>query len=164
MFFLWAVLAIVLVLLGVAGCVLPALPGPPLAWVGLFVVWAARGFEPRAMGEAVPWILLGATVLVTAIDVLLPFVGAKRYGATKAGMWGSVVGMLAGMIWFPPFGLIVGTLVGAFAGEWIRGRASGESAKAAWGVFVGTMVGIGLKLAVCGAIAWFVVAETLAGA
>jgi uncharacterized protein YqgC (DUF456 family) len=163
MFAVWAVVAILLVLLGFAGCVLPALPGPPLAWAGLFVVWAARGFEPHGMAPSVPWILLGATVLVTAIDVLLPFWGARRYGATKAGMWGSVLGMLAGMIWFPPFGLILGTLLGAFAGEWIRGRATGESARAAWGVFVGTMVGIGLKLAVCGAIAWFVAKEVFAG-
>jgi uncharacterized protein YqgC (DUF456 family) len=78
-------------------------------------------------------------------------------------MWGSVVGMLAGMIWFPPFGLILGTFAGAFAGEWLRSRATRRSARAAWGVFVGTMVGLGLKLAVCGAIAWFVVAEILAG-
>jgi uncharacterized protein YqgC (DUF456 family) len=159
----WAILAILLVLAGVAGCVLPALPGPPLAFAGYFVLWAAHGFEPRYGGAAVPWILLGATLLVTAVDLLLPFVGAKRYGATKWGVWGSIVGMVAGMVWVPPFGAILGTFVGAFVGEWVRGRAAGASSRAAWGTFVGTMIGIGLKLAVTGAIAWFVVAEAFAG-
>ena len=163
MFVVWAILAILCVLVGVVGCVLPALPGPPLAYVGLFILWAARGFEPRAMGDTAPWVLLAATVVVTVIDVLLPFFGARRYGATKWGMWGSVLGMLVGMIWFPPFGLILGTFAGAFAGEWVHGRATSPSVRAAWGVFVGTMVGIALKLAVCGAIAWYVFAEVFAG-
>jgi uncharacterized protein YqgC (DUF456 family) len=162
-FVVWSILAVLLVLAGVAGCVLPVVPGPPLAFAGYLVLWAARGFEPHYGGAAVPWILLGATVVVTAVDLLLPFVGARRYGATKWGMWGSVVGMLAGMVWFPPFGVILGTFVGAFAGEWLRSRAAGASSRAAWGTFVGTMIGIGLKLAVTGAIAWFVVAEAFAG-
>jgi uncharacterized protein YqgC (DUF456 family) len=159
----WAILAVLLVIAGIAGCVLPALPGPPLAFAGYFVLWAARGFEPHYGGAAVPWILLGATVVVTAVDILLPLVGARRYGATKWGIWGSVAGMGAGMVWFPPFGAILGTFVGAFAGEWLRSRAAGASSRAAWGTFVGTMIGIGLKLAVTGVIAWFVVAEALAG-
>jgi uncharacterized protein YqgC (DUF456 family) len=161
-FVLWSVLAVVCVLAGLAGCILPALPGPPLSYVGFFVVWAARGFEPRSFGPVTPWVLLAATIGVTVLDTLAPMLGAKRYGASKWGVWGSVVGLLVGMIWFPPFGMILGTFAGAFAGEMLKRQGTGRSLRAAWGVFVGTMLGIVLKLAVSGVIAWFVFAEVFA--
>jgi uncharacterized protein YqgC (DUF456 family) len=63
MFVLWSVLAVLCVLAGLAGCILPALPGPPLSYVGFFVVWAARGFEAKTFGPVTPWVLLAATVL-----------------------------------------------------------------------------------------------------
>ena len=162
MFVLWSLLAVLCVLAGLAGCILPALPGPPLSYVGLFIVWAARGFEPRSFGPVTPWVLLGVTVLVTVLDTLAPMLGAKRYGASKWGVWGSVLGLLAGMIWFPPFGMIFGTFVGALVGEWLRTRHTRRSLRAAWGVFVGTMFGIVLKLVVSGVIAWFVFVEVFA--
>jgi uncharacterized protein len=161
-FVLWSVLAVLCVLAGLAGCILPALPGPPLSYVGFFIVWAARGFEPRSFGPVTPWVLLGVTVLVTVLDTLAPMLGAKRYGASKWGVWGSVVGLIAGMIWFPPFGMILGTFVGALAGEWLKSRETRRSMRAAWGVFIGTMTGIVLKLVVSGVIAWFVFAEVFA--
>jgi uncharacterized protein YqgC (DUF456 family) len=107
-------------------------------------------------------VLLGVTVLVTVLDTLAPMLGAKRYGASKWGVWGSVLGLLAGMIWFPPFGMIFGTFLGALAGEFLRTRHTRRSLRAAWGVFVGTMVGIVLKLVVSGVIAWFVFVEVFA--
>ena len=70
--------------------------------------------------------------------------------------------MLVGLVWFPPFGMVVGTFLGAWIGETAKGRSGGRSMRAAWGVFVGTMVGIGLKLIVSGVIAWFVVREVFA--
>jgi uncharacterized protein len=161
-FVLWSILAVVCVLGGLAGCILPALPGPPLSYVGFFIVWAARGFEARTFGNVAPWVLLGVTIVVTVLDTLAPMLGAKRYGATKWGVWGAVVGLLVGIVWFPPFGMIVGTFVGALAGELLKGQSRRQSMRAAWGVFVGTMVGIVLKLAVSAAIAWFVFVEIFA--
>lgn len=162
MLVVWDVLAVLCVLAGLAGCVLPALPGPPLSWVGLFVVWAARGFAPETFGTTAALVLLGVTVVVTVLDTLAPVLGAKRYGASKWGVWGSVVGMLVGMIWFPPLGMIVGTFVGALLGETARGRTTRQSLRAAWGVFVGTMLGIVVKLVVSGVIAWYVLREVFA--
>jgi uncharacterized protein YqgC (DUF456 family) len=57
----------------------PALPGPPLAFAGYFILWSARGFEPRYGGAAVPWILLAATIVVTVVDFVMPFVSARRW-------------------------------------------------------------------------------------
>jgi uncharacterized protein YqgC (DUF456 family) len=162
MLVLWDLLAVLCVVAGFAGCVLPVLPGPPLSWVGLFVVWAARGFSPETFGTTAALVLLGVTVAVTVLDVLAPVLGAKRYGASKWGVWGSVGGMLVGMVFFPPFGMIVGTFVGALLGETAKGRTTAQSLRAAWGVFVGTMLGIVVKLAVSGVIAWYVLREILA--
>jgi uncharacterized protein YqgC (DUF456 family) len=148
-----------LVIAGIAGCVLPVLPGPPLGFVGLILLWWARDWQAGSFGVtevAVLGILAGA---VTVLDLVLPVWGAKRYGASRAGLWGSVLGMLAGMLWFPPFGMLAGAFVGALAGEFLVGKREGEAAKAAWGVFVGTMAGVGLKLAVSIAIGVFYVLE-----
>ena len=71
----------------------------------------------------------------------------------------SVLGMLVGMIWFPPFGLILGALAGALLGEFLVGKSEKEALRAAWGVFVGTMLGIGLKLIVSLAITIYFVVE-----
>ena len=87
--------------------------------------------------------------------------GAKKAGASRAGVWASVLGMLAGMIWFPPFGMILGSFVGAVLGELLVGRSGGASLKAAWGVFVGTIAGIILKLTASGVMTYYFVAGLL---
>lgn len=151
----------VLVLAGIVGCVLPVLPGPPLSFAGLILLWWARDWQADAFtGHAV--LVLGLlAALVTAIDLILPILGARRYGASKTGLWGSVFGMLAGMVFFPPFGMLVGAFVGALVGEFLVGKREKEAAKAAWGVFVGTIAGVGLKLAVSLAIGVYYVLELL---
>jgi uncharacterized protein YqgC (DUF456 family) len=152
-------LAVGLLGLGIVGCVLPVLPGPPLSFAGLILLWGARGWEASSFGTTAVLVLGGLTALVTVLDFVLPAVGAKRYGATRSGVWGSVLGMIVGMIFFPPFGMLVGAFVGALAFEVLAGRDAGEATRAAWGVFVGTMAGIALKLAVCIAIGWYFVRE-----
>jgi hypothetical protein len=162
LFILWSVLGAIAALAGLLGCVLPILPGPPLSWAGLFAVWAGRGFDARSFSDTTAWVLLGATVVVTALDLVAPTIGARRYGATKWGVWGSIAGMLVGAFLFPPFGMILGTFAGALAGELLGGQRTHPALKASWGTFVGTMLGIGLKLAVSGVILWYVVAEIVA--
>jgi uncharacterized protein YqgC (DUF456 family) len=78
----------------------------------------------------------------------VPAVGAKRYGASRAGVWCSVLGMIVGIFFFPPFGMILGAWVGALLGELAAGKRQSQALRASWGVFVGTMAGVFLKLAV----------------
>ena len=85
--------------------------------------------------------------MVTVFDYIIPIAGAKKYGASKIGIWGSIIGLLIGFILFPPFGIFIGAFLGAVGGELITGKKSPEALKAGWGVFMGTMVGVGLKLA-----------------
>ena len=142
------VFAGLLSLLGIVGCILPALPGPPISFVALILIWAARDWTAQEFGWPTVAVLGALAVLVTVFDTVAPAVGAKRYGASKLGVWGSVIGMIVGMIAFPPLGMILGAFVGALGGELIDGKETKASVKASWGVFVYTMLGIVLKLAV----------------
>ena len=107
-----------------------------------------------------------AAALATVLDTLAPLYGARRYGASRAGIWGSVLGMVIGILGFLPVGPL-GMLVGAFGGAWIGELFAGQDGRAAfraaWGVFVGTVLGIVLKLVVSGAVAFWFVRELAAG-
>ena len=111
------VLAVLCVLVGIAGCILPVLPGPPLTrWSG------AAEFDSRFLTI---WGL--ATLAVTVLDYLLPAWLARRFGGSKQAARGSLVGLIVGMVFFPPAGLIVGAFVGAFVGELTAATSSGRS-------------------------------------
>jgi uncharacterized protein YqgC (DUF456 family) len=101
----------------------------------------------------------GLAVLVTILDYVVPVVGARKYGASKRGVWISMIGMFIGLLFFPPWGMLVGAFVGALVGELLAGKEGRKSLRAAWGVFVGNVVGTGFKLAYCGAIIFFYVKE-----
>ena len=155
------VLGFVVLAAGIVGCVLPIIPGPPLAYASLILLSIARGWE--AISPAVLIVLAVAAAAVTVMDYLMPIITSKWKGAGRAGIWGSVVGMIAGMIFFPPFGVIVGTFVGAVLGELLFGQRPEGALKAGWGVFLGTMAGIALKLAVSGVIAVYFLRAVLRG-
>lgn len=151
---LLAVLGGLLLLTGFAGCILPMLPGPPIAYLALLCVTSGTGWPAYSVLELV---VLGAlTAVVTVVDFVLPVAGARKRGASKAGVWLSVVGLAVGTFVFPPFGFLVGAFVGALAGELVSGKGMG-SLRPAWGVFVGTVAGVGLKLGCCGVLAWYFV-------
>jgi uncharacterized protein YqgC (DUF456 family) len=155
------VLGFIVLIAGIIGCVLPIIPGPPLAYAALILVSIARGWEvlsPTAL------IILGlAAAVVTVLDYLMPLITSKWKGASKAGIWGSFAGMIVGMVFFPPFGVIIGTFVGAVLGELLFSNRPNGALKAGWGVFLGTMLGIALKLAVSGVIAVYFLRAVLRG-
>jgi uncharacterized protein YqgC (DUF456 family) len=155
------ILGFVLLALGIIGCVLPAIPGPPLSYAALILLSFIRrwqAFSPTLL------IILGVcTVGVTLLDFFLPVLASKRKGASKVGIWGSIIGMLAGMIFFPPFGMVLGTFAGAVIGELIFSKHRENALRAGWGVFLGTMLGIALKLAVSGAIAFYYIRAVITG-
>lgn len=156
------VLGSVLVLLGLAGCILPVLPGPPLSFAGLFLLALAYQFVP----PLTPTLLMVMAAVVTGavlLDYIVPALGVKKYGASKWGVRGSFLGMLVGILFFPPFGIFIGALVGAVAGEWLAIKQAGAALRAGWGVFVGTLVGVVLKLAASGVITYYFVAALVQG-
>jgi hypothetical protein len=101
----------------------------------------------------------GLMVLVTILDYVVPASGAKKYGASRLGVAGSIIGMLAGFFFLPPLGLFIGAFLGALTGELLARKEGKDALRAGWGVFVGIMVGIGLKLAFTGVVLFFYIQE-----
>ena len=145
----------ILVLLGIAGCVLPILPGPVLSFLGLLLLALLKQFSPPLTPTLI-MIMAILTIVVTAGDYFIPLWGAKKYGTSKWGIWGSVAGMAIG-IFFPPFGMLLGALIGAVAVEWLAQKEKGKALKAGWGVIVGSLLGAVLKLGVSGMMAYYFV-------
>ncbi len=145
---------VILILAGLVGCLLPILPGPPLSFAGLIFLWWSKDFEAVTFAETTVIIAGIAAAVTTALDYITPAIGAKKFGASKLGVWGSILGMIIGIIWFPPFGMIAGAFLGAMLGELFAGKEGGAATKAAVGVFLGTLLGAVIKLVASGWITW----------
>ena len=157
--FILYLLAGVLVVVGIAGIVLPALPGVPLVFAGLLAAAWADDFT--RIGWPTLLILGVLTVISLVVDVLSTTLGAQRLGASRLALLGSVVGTVAGLF-FMPWGLFIGPFAGALIGEYLHGRGLGKATKVGFGTWLGIVLGVALKLglavAMLGvfAIAWFV--------
>ncbi len=147
------ILGIILAVAGIAGSLLPALPGPPIAYAGLWLQ-QLRDPNPFTLKFLLVW---GALTLVTMIlDYYVPIWGTKKFGGTKYGVWGCTLGFLAAF-WMGPWGVIVGPFVGAFLGELLARQNSVNALKAAIGSFVGFLTGSFLKLLVCFFMIYYIV-------
>jgi len=147
------ILGVIFVFAGIVGCVAPVLPGPPLSYVALILISFAYKWEAYTTRFL---IIMGiVTVIITLLDYVLPVYLPRRYGASKYGMWGSALGLIAGMIFFPPWGLIMGAFLGAFLGELIFKKDLKTSLRAGLGVFVGTITATIIKLGVSGVIGFY---------
>ncbi|MEA3462941.1 MAG: DUF456 domain-containing protein [Bacteroidota bacterium] len=150
-----AVLGTALVLIGFIGSILPVIPGPPISWAGLLLLkWTGFVSDHGQAYENALWILLFFVILVTILDYVVPIMGTKKYGGSKRGVWGATIGVVVGLF-FGPLGIIIGPFLGAYIGEITTGKKEKDALRAAWGSFVGFLLGVGLKLMVCGAILFF---------
>ena len=146
-----AILAIIAGVVGIIGSILPGLPGPPLGWVGMLLLYlwgggTARNGEP--MGLTLLLIMLAVPVVVSILDYAVPSYFTRKTGGSKAGARGSLIGLFIGMFFFPPWGILIGAMGGAFAAELLLAQKSGPDAlRSAWGAFLGFISGTGLKLA-----------------
>ncbi len=101
------------------------------------------------------------TLLTMILDYVLPIAGARKYGSTKRGFWGAFLGMVIGVLFFPPFGMIIGAFIGAVVGELTAGKKNAEAMRAGWGVFLGVFVALISKLVVSGIMAFFFIKALL---
>ena len=171
-----AVLAFLFLLIGLLGSVVPALPGPPLSFAGLLLLqWSGYGnFTPAFL-----WIWAGITAAVTVLDNVLPAIMTKRFGGSRTAVIGSIVGLVIGMIFFAPAGILLGPFLGALAGElinsYIRNRNTNsgtdnfetdkarlaKALKVAMGAFLAFIFGTGAKLIVVSVMIFYAVKAIL---
>lgn len=138
-------LSAICMLVGLAGCILPMLPGPPLAWLGMLLLH----FTDRVDFSVTELVVSALVVIATLVlDYFTPMIGAKKFGGGKYGNRGCVIGTIMGMF-FLPLGLILGPFLGAVIGELIAGKPFRAALKAGFGSFVGFLFGTLIKLAVC---------------
>ena len=140
------ILGFILMLVGIIGSILPALPGPPISWVGILLLYFCPGMETNY------W-LLGITLVIAVVigilDYIIPAKGTKYFGGSKYGIWGTNIGLVVGIFAPIPFGFLIGPFVGALVGELIyNSQEKGRAFKAATGSFIGFLAGTFMKLLV----------------
>lgn len=135
----------ILLLAGIAGCLLPFIPGPPLSFAAVLLLQFTSS-APFTEDFLVMWGLI--TLGVTLADYWIPVYGTKKLGGSKTGVRGAAAGLVIGLFFFPPFGLIIGPFAGALLGELIAGRDLARALKPALGSFAGFVAGTLMKLAV----------------
>ena len=136
-------LGILLLITGLLGSILPIIPGPPISYAGMVVLH----FTDRFSFSDTTLIVYGIfMVIITVLDYVVPAWGTKKMGGSKYGIWGSTIGLIVGLFFFPPLGLIIGPFAGAFIGEVIKGQTSQVALTSAIGSFLGFVFGTLLKL------------------
>ena len=153
----WLIIAVLVILIGVVGCLLPFLPGPPLSFVGLLIMQlrSDHPFTSRFL-----WIWAIVTVVISVLDYIIPLYGTRKFGGTKYGVWGCTIGLILGLF-IPPWGLIFGPFLGAFVGELMANSSTENAWKAATGSFIGFLFGTLLKLVCCFLMLYYAVAAAI---
>jgi hypothetical protein len=142
---LWLILAGLIVITGLIGTVVPALPGIPIMLAGLVLAAWSTDFEP------VGWGTIGVLGVLTALSVMIDFLaaafGAKRLGASQRAFWGATAGAIVGMFFGLP-GILLGPFAGAVLVEFMGGRGAMQAGRSGYGVWVGMILGTAAKLAI----------------
>lgn len=139
------VLGAVCMLLGLLGCVLPALPGPPVSYVGLLLLHCTDRIQ-FSLTEMLVLLLL--VIVAQVLDYFIPILGSKYSGGTRWGSWGAFVGSVVGLF-FLPAGLFLGPFLGAVAGELLGAADLLRALKSGIGALAGFLLGTVLKLSLC---------------
>jgi uncharacterized protein YqgC (DUF456 family) len=154
------VLAILAGVLGIAGSILPGLPGTPISWVGMLLlyVWGSgvnAAGNPMSLQTLIIW---GVVVLiVSVVDYVVPMYFTKLTGGSKYAERGALIGLVAGII-LTPIGMIAGSFLGAFIAEVQWGKkTSSEALLAALGSFLGFILGTGIKTIASVLILWQII-------
>ena len=147
------ILAGLCLLIGLLGSVLPVLPGVPISYIGILLLHFTSKVQ-FSTEFLIFWAVI--VVLIQVLDYFIPIWGTKKFGGTKMGIWGSVIGMIVGLF-FAPLGIILGPFVGAIIGELIAGKETKSAVKAGFGAFIGFLFGTIAKLIVGGFLIYYYV-------
>ena len=148
------IFAVLLALVGLVGVILPGLPGTPLSYVALLLLHFTKEFS---YSNKFLIIMAVIAIFITLLDYWIPIYGTKKFGGTKAGVRGSMIGLIIGIIVLPLFGIVIGPFglfgiilgpfLGALIGERMAGMPDNQALRAAFGSFIGFLAGTLFKLA-----------------
>ncbi|MDD2422358.1 MAG: DUF456 domain-containing protein [Heliobacteriaceae bacterium] len=150
------IIALIVMLIGILGTFVPVIPGIPLIFAAMVGYGFTEGFQLMSL------LFLGVNFLLVLLAVILDYLGtawgARRFGATRSGIWGAVAGGLVGLVVLGPLGLFAGPFIGAVAGELMQGRTLERAIEAGIGTFLGvagaSLVRFILALGMTGAFIW----------
>lgn len=148
-------LGIFFIVVGLIGCVVPVIPGPPLSFLGMLALDYTKwgGFDSDLL-----WTFGLIAVVVTVLDYVVPIWGTKKLGGSKYGLWGAGIGLFIGLF-FGPLGILFGPFFGALIGELSQKTETQKAFKAAFGSFIGLLMGVGLKLTTSGFMTFYFIKE-----
>lgn len=139
-------ISLLLILLGIVGSFVPVLPGPPVSWLGLLVLHLTKAVP---MNYTFLGVTLFVAILIFILDYIIPSIGTKRFGGSRAGAIGTMIGLFVGIFSPIPFGILIGPFVGALIGELVFNQSDSKTAfKAAVGSFLGFIASTFMKFIV----------------
>ena len=149
------ILGAICVIIGLLGSVIPIIPGSPISYVGMSLLLLVDGCTYTTTYMLV---MLGLVVIKQVLDYYIPIWGIKKYGGSKYGQWGGLIGLFLGLP-FLPWGLIVGPFLGAVVAEMLIGKTDEESIRAGVGSLIGNLLSVVLSIVLSGVMAYSFFAE-----
>ena len=151
------IIGFVCIIMGIAGTLLPVLPGIPLSYLGILLLHFSEKIQFTSE-FLIFWAIM--VIIVSLLDFYIPIWGTKKFGGSKRGIWGCVLGMAVG-IFLGPWGIIFGPFAGAVIGELSSEKQSKAALKAGFGSFLGFILGVISKLIVGGFLLFYAVKELI---
>ncbi|MBO7255335.1 MAG: DUF456 domain-containing protein [Paludibacteraceae bacterium] len=149
------ILAGIFLVIGLLGAVIPILPGLPFSYIGLLLLHFSSKIE-FTLTFLIVWLIV--VIVLQVLDNVLPAWGAKYFGGSKWGVWGSFVGLFIGLF-FGPIGILLGSFLGAVVGELIYGKPIEEAARSGFGTFIGFIASTIAKLIISGLFIFYYIKE-----
>ncbi|WP_306349850.1 DUF456 domain-containing protein [Flavobacterium sp. '19STA2R22 D10 B1'] len=138
---------LICMILGIVGSFAPVLPGAPLSWIGLLLLYLTKSVP---MDWWTLGITLGITIFISVLEYVIPAQGTKKFGGSKYGVWGTNIGLIVGLLAPVPFGFILGPFIGAYLGElYFDAHDQKRALKAATGSFIGFLASTFISFVVC---------------
>ena len=151
------IIGLVCIITGIAGTLLPVLPGIPLSYLGILLLHFSEKIQFTSE-FLIFWAIM--VIIVSLFDFYIPIWGTKKFGGSKRGIWGCALGMVVG-IFLGPWGIILGPFAGAVIGELSSGKQSKAALKAGFGSFLGFILGVASKLIVGGFLLFYAIKELI---
>ena len=139
------IIVIFLLIIGIIGSFVPAIPGPPISYGALLL---SHFYVYPVSNEDFLWLMAVVVISVTIFDFWVQVYGVKKFGGSKKAINGSIIGLIIGLIFLPGIGIILGPFIGAFIGAKMEAPDVNKALKIALGALAGFMVGTLLKLSV----------------